>query len=82
MSTNPPKPDHDSTLVWSTDPKKRVEALLAKTGGDVDEALRRLFGKNTSYQQARVLAECFSEGLGLRIGQFMLKYYSWRRGEL
>jgi len=78
----PLEPDHDSSLVWSTDAKKRVQALLDKNGGNVNESLKKLFGGCTSYERARELSEAFAEGFGLSAGQFMFRYYKWRRGEL
>ncbi len=78
----PIEPDHGSSLIWSTEAKKRVQALLDKNGGNVNESLKKLFGSNTSYKQARDLAEAFAEGFGLSIGQFIFRYYQWRRGEL
>lgn len=78
----PAEPDHGSSLVWSTEAPKRAQALLAANGGDVNKSLKKLFGGSTSYEQARIYAETFAEGFGLTVGQFIVRYYAWRRGEL
>jgi 3'-phosphoadenosine 5'-phosphosulfate sulfotransferase len=76
------EPDYSSTLVWSSDYDKWVSKLLAQNGGDVNRSLKKLFGDSTSYAEARILAERFAKLFGLTIGQFMWKYFAWRRGEL
>lgn len=74
--------DHGSSLVWSTDQSKRVPILLEHSGGDVNTALKKLFGGSCSYEQAKVLAGRFAKDFGLTEGQFVYRYYRWRRNEL
>ncbi len=75
-------PDHGSSLVWSTEDKGKVTALLQRHGGDVDKSLKALFGTSCSYETARRLSATLAIHFGLKPSDFMKKYSAWRKGEL
>ncbi len=78
-----PEPDYESTLVWSDDDERNVGLLLKTCGGDVDEALKRLFqsGGGTDYASARLLSIRFAKSMGLSEVEFMQKYRRWKKGK-
>jgi len=81
MTTKDPDPNY--SLVWSTgDPKIGVETLLRKNGGNVDQAIKALFGRSCSYATARQLSVTLAPHFGLKAVDFMKKYHLWTKGKL
>jgi hypothetical protein len=79
-----PEPDHGASLVWSDDDERNVATLIAKFGGDVNEALKRFFtsGGGTDYSYARILSVRFASRFGMTEVDFMRAYRQWRKGKL
>jgi len=81
-----PNPDHGSSLVWSTDKetarKAGVTTLLRKHGGNVDAALKEIFGDSCSYRSARDCSEVLAPHFGITPGEFMGKFKLWRKRKL
>ena len=79
-----PEPDYGSTLVWSNDDERNTKRLLNKYGGDMEQALKRLFisGGGTDYQNARSLSLRFASRFGITEANFMKLYRRWRQGKL
>jgi hypothetical protein len=80
-----PKPDYGSSLVWSTETGKAMQAgvatLLRKHGGNVDEALKSFFlSGGTSYSEGRELS-IYARYFGLTEAEFQTKHRHWKRGE-
>lgn len=79
---NPPDDQPDSSLVWSTEDDKKIEALLIRHNGDLDASLKSLFGSSCSAETAVIVSERYAKHFGLTHVQFMEKYRKWKRGEL
>lgn len=79
-----PDPDYGSSLVWSTENSAAVGAatLLKKHSGNVDNALRALFGHSCDYSSARLYAEALAAHFGLTVIDFMKKWRLWKKGQL
>jgi hypothetical protein len=67
-------------FVWSTDdPCVAVTELLRRNNGDVDKALRALFGRSCSYLTARQLSVALAHCFDMTEDEFMRHFKRLRK---